>query len=123
MSADFQSVAYKKTYLAGADFVESHKGKGLGEHCRGQVLFGESERKQDCREEQLRQEGPTLWPKACRGCAGRRGVQVEQNVVRRKVVAVVRAREMVKIAVLEEGQSVAVDLISRMSNRDDICRD
>lgn len=44
-------------YLAGADLVEGDKGKGLGEHCGGEVLLGHGEGYEDAGEDQLREEG------------------------------------------------------------------
>jgi len=43
--------------LARANLVESDKGKRLGEHGRGEVLFGEDEGDEDAREEELGEEG------------------------------------------------------------------
>lgn len=47
---------WEKTYLAGADFVESHERERLREHGAGEVFLGQEQGHHDEREQQLRHE-------------------------------------------------------------------
>ena len=59
------------TYLAGNDFVESHKGEGLRHHGAGEVLFRQHDRDQEGAEGQLRDEGEGFEVPAAGGRWGR----------------------------------------------------
>ena len=101
-------VRRRATYLASADLVKRNKGKGLGEHGSRQITLGGSEGDEHAGEEELWEEGDGFDAHRWRGySAGGGGGQVELRVVGAEVMAVVDARYVVQVGVLEEGGAVA----------------
>lgn len=89
--------------LAGADLVEGHEGERLRQQGAGQGALGRGEGDEHAGEEELREEGEGGDGRP--GGAGRG--EVELGVVRAEVVAVVDARDVVEVGVLQEGEAVA----------------
>jgi hypothetical protein len=84
------------TYLRGADLVECDKGKSLSHHGGGEVLFGKDKGDQEAREEQLREKCVERVGRWVGGC------EIEEDIVRREVVAVVDAGDVMEVGVDKE---------------------
>lgn len=73
----------------------------MGHHGGGKVFLGKDKGNKEAREEQLREK--------CVERAGRwvGGCEIEEDVVRRKVVAVVDAGDVMEVGMDEERSSIA----------------
>lgn len=90
-----QQTRGEETHLAGAHLVKGDKGKRLRQHGRRQILLGHDKRDQDARKQQLRQKRNALDPEPRSSRKRRR--QVQERVVRAKVMSMVDAPDMMQI--------------------------
>lgn len=74
----------------------------MGHHGGGEVLLGKDKGDQEAREEQLREKGVERAGRWVGGC------EIEEDVVRREVVAVVDAGDVMEVGMDKERGSIAV---------------
>jgi len=92
------------TYLAGADFVESDESKSLCKHGAWEIFLRQQQGHGDQREQDLRNERKRFDTDTGVGRLLR--AEMQQSVVYREIVAVIKAAQMISEGIFNERLSI-----------------